>query len=104
MNLSIHPAPIVQQRLDGQQPSGLNGFALLNRILPFLVVPSSKAGQCRSFAPVPLQNLPYYYERPCPFPWYRAGQGKLEWVGPIWGYHCVLHVEQVSACNVAWSR
>ena len=46
------------------------------------------------------------HERPCPFPWYRAGQGKLEWIGwlSLYGATIVLHVEQASAYSVAWSR
>jgi hypothetical protein len=42
---------------------------------------------------------------PAPFPWYRAGQGKLEWIWwlSLYGATIVLHVEQVSAYSVAWS-
>ncbi len=56
VNLSIHPALIVQ-------PPTSNGFALSKRFLPLLVVLSFKAGQCRPFAPAPLQGLHHYYRR-----------------------------------------
>src|SRR3972149_2632293 len=71
VNLSIHPAPIVQPSL----PSPRFRFTRTNPPLPGCSC--GKTARRRPFGPVPLQNLQPYYERlrPCAPPRYSGACG-----------------------------
>ena len=69
VNLSIHPAPIVQPLT--------NGLVLSMQVLPSRVAHGDNTERRRPFGPVPLQNVLPYYERlrPCAPPRYSGACG-----------------------------